>query len=44
MLTGSVASPIEAQQAYDLAARLAGGGDKVVNASRSAAATRSCSR
>jgi pilus assembly protein CpaC len=31
MLTGSVASPIEAQQAYDLAARLAGDGSKVVN-------------
>ena len=31
MLTGSVASPIEAQQAGDLAARLAGGADKVVN-------------
>ena len=31
MLTGSVASPTEAQQAYDLAARLAGDGAKVVN-------------
>jgi pilus assembly protein CpaC len=31
MLTGSVSSPIEAQQAGDLAARLVGGGDKVVN-------------
>ena len=31
MLTGSVASPIEAQQAADLAARLTGGADKVVN-------------
>ena len=31
MLTGSVATPIEAQQAGDLAARLAGGPDKVVN-------------
>jgi len=31
ILTGSVASPIEAQQAADLAARLAGGVDKVVN-------------
>jgi pilus assembly protein CpaC len=31
MLTGSVSSPIEAQQAADLAARLAGGSDKVVN-------------
>jgi pilus assembly protein CpaC len=31
MLTGSVSSPIEAQQAGDLAARLAGGADKVVN-------------
>jgi pilus assembly protein CpaC len=31
MLTGSVATPIEAQQANDLAARLAGGADKVVN-------------
>ena len=31
MLTGSVSSPIEAQQAGDLAARLVGGADKVVN-------------
>jgi pilus assembly protein CpaC len=31
VLTGSVASQIEAQQANDLAARLAGGADKVVN-------------
>ena len=31
MLTGSAATPIEAQQAGDLAARLAGGADKVVN-------------
>jgi pilus assembly protein CpaC len=31
MLTGNVASPIEAQQAVDLASRLAGGVDKVVN-------------
>src|SRR5690242_11011738 len=31
MLTGSVSNPIEAQQAADLAARLAGGADKVVN-------------
>src|SRR5579872_5729008 len=31
VLTGSVATPIEAQQAGDLAARLAGGTDKVVN-------------
>ena len=31
MLSGSAASPIEAQQAGDLAARLAGGPDKVVN-------------
>jgi pilus assembly protein CpaC len=31
MLSGSVASPIEAQQAGDLAARLAGSSDKVVN-------------
>src|SRR5665213_2622816 len=31
MLTGSAASPIEAQQANDLAARLVGGVDKVVN-------------
>jgi pilus assembly protein CpaC len=31
MLTGSVATPIEAQQAGDVAARLAGGADKVVN-------------
>jgi pilus assembly protein CpaC len=31
VLTGTVANPIEAQQANDLAARLAGGADKVVN-------------
>ena len=31
MLTGSVSSPVEAQQAGDIAARLVGGGDKVVN-------------
>ena len=31
MLTGSVASPAESQQAFDLAARLAGDGNKVVN-------------
>jgi pilus assembly protein CpaC len=31
VLTGSVASPVEAQQAGDIAARLVGGGDKVVN-------------
>ena len=31
MLSGSVSSPIEAQQAGDLAARLVGGTDKVVN-------------
>src|ERR1700737_2302217 len=31
MLTGSVSSPIEAQQAGDLAARVVGGADKVVN-------------
>ena len=31
MLTGSVASPIEAQQAGDVVARLVGGADKVVN-------------
>jgi pilus assembly protein CpaC len=31
MLTGSVSSPIEAQQAGELAARLVGGSDKVVN-------------
>jgi pilus assembly protein CpaC len=31
VLTGSVASPVEAQQAGDLAARLVGGADKVVN-------------
>jgi pilus assembly protein CpaC len=31
MLSGSVATPIEAQQAGDLAARLAGGVEKVVN-------------
>ena len=31
MLTGSVSSPIEAQQAGDLAARLADGAEKVVN-------------
>jgi pilus assembly protein CpaC len=31
MLTGSVSSPIEAQQAGDVAGRLVGGADKVVN-------------
>src|SRR5580692_11776072 len=31
MLTGSVSSPIEAQQAGDVASRLVGGADKVVN-------------
>ena len=31
MLSGSVSSPVEAQQAGELAARLAGGADKVVN-------------
>jgi pilus assembly protein CpaC len=31
MLTGSVATPIEAQQANDVAARLAGGPEKVLN-------------
>src|SRR5438477_2962963 len=31
ILTGTAASPIDAQQAGDLAARLAGGADKVVN-------------
>src|SRR6202171_3550461 len=31
LLTGSVSSPIEAQQAGDVAARLVGGADKVVN-------------
>lgn len=31
MLTGSVSTPIEAQQAGDLAARLVGGSDKVLN-------------
>ncbi|MBR0873795.1 type II and III secretion system protein family protein [Bradyrhizobium tropiciagri] len=31
MLTGTAASPIEAQQAGEIAARLAGGADKVVN-------------
>jgi pilus assembly protein CpaC len=31
MLSGTAASPIEAQQAADLAARLVGGADKVVN-------------
>ena len=31
MLSGSVSSPLEAQQAGDLAARLVGGADKVVN-------------
>jgi pilus assembly protein CpaC len=31
MLSGSAASPIEAQQAGDLASKLAGGADKVVN-------------
>jgi pilus assembly protein CpaC len=32
MLTGSAASPAEAQQAFDLATRLVGDGNKVVNA------------
>lgn len=31
MLTGSVSSPVEAQQAGDVAAKLVGGADKVVN-------------
>jgi pilus assembly protein CpaC len=31
MLSGAVASPIEAQQAYDLATRLVGDATKVVN-------------
>lgn len=31
MLTGSVSSPVEAQQAQDIAARLAGSAEKVVN-------------
>jgi pilus assembly protein CpaC len=31
ILTGSVSSPVEAQQAGDIAARLVGGADKVVN-------------
>src|SRR5436190_11443532 len=31
VLSGSAATPVEAQQAQDLAARLAGGADKVVN-------------
>jgi pilus assembly protein CpaC len=31
LLTGSAASPVEAQQAADIAARLVGGADKVVN-------------
>ena len=31
VLSGTAASPIEAQQAFDMAARLAGGTDKVVN-------------
>jgi len=31
LLTGSVSSPIEAQQAGDVAARLVGGADKVIN-------------
>ncbi|MBR0825408.1 type II and III secretion system protein family protein [Bradyrhizobium manausense] len=31
VLTGTVQSPIEAQQANEIASRLAGGGDKVVN-------------
>jgi pilus assembly protein CpaC len=31
MLTGSVSTPVEAQQAGDIAARLVGGADKVVN-------------
>jgi len=32
MLTGSAASPAEAQQAFDIAVKLVGGGEKVVNA------------
>jgi pilus assembly protein CpaC len=32
VLTGSVMSPVESQQAFDIAARLVGGPDKVVNA------------
>ena len=31
LLTGSVSSPVEAQQAGEIAARLVGGADKVVN-------------
>src|SRR4029078_2955790 len=31
VLTGSVSSPVEAQQAGEIAARLVGGADKVVN-------------
>jgi pilus assembly protein CpaC len=31
VLSGTAATPIEAQQAFDMAARLAGGADKVVN-------------
>src|SRR5207248_11705648 len=31
ILTGTAASPIDAQQAVDLAARLAGGAEKVIN-------------
>ncbi|WP_180490190.1 BON domain-containing protein, partial [Escherichia fergusonii] len=31
VLSGSAASPVEAQQAQEMAARLAGGPDKVVN-------------
>jgi pilus assembly protein CpaC len=40
VLTGTASSPIEAQQAADMAARLAGSADKVVNSC--AVATRSC--
>ena len=40
VLTGSVASPAESQQAFDIAARLVGDGDKVVNGITSAAAIR----
>ncbi len=40
MLSGAVATPIEAQQAYDIAARLVGDTVKVVNRSPSAGAIR----
>jgi pilus assembly protein CpaC len=40
LLTGSVSSPIEAQQAGDVAAKLVGSADKVITPSSFAAATR----